>query len=114
MGIINLSYVKDVCGNDREIIAEMIDIFRSQVPEFIREMRSLLEKRRYHELGLIAHKAKSSVAIMGMEELAAALKEFELKAREAEDPESYTLFIDRFEKDTSLALTELNEYMTLS
>lgn len=111
MEIINLSYVKDVCGNDKEIIAEMIDIFRSQIPEFIREMRSLLDNQQYRELGLIAHKAKSSVAIMGMEDLAATLKEFEIKARAEQDIESYPLFIDRFEKDTLSALRQLNDYI---
>ena len=110
MGIINLSYVKDVCGNDREIIAEMIDIFRSQIPEFISEMKLLLKNKQYYELALIAHKAKSSVAIMGMEDLAVALKEFELKARAEQDVENYAVFIVRFEKDTLMALKELNEY----
>jgi HPt (histidine-containing phosphotransfer) domain-containing protein len=111
MEMINLSYVKDVCGNDREIIAEMISIFRSQIPEFVGEMRSLLKNSQYNDLGLLAHKAKSSVAIMGMEDLAVELKRFELKARAGEDPDSYAGFIDRFERDTSVALRELDEYL---
>lgn len=111
MGMINLSYIKDVCGNDREIIAEMISIFRSQIPEFVSEMRSLLKNRQFNDLGLLAHKAKSSVAIMGMEDLAVALKTFELKARAGEETGSYADFIDRFEKDTGVALKELDEYM---
>ena len=111
MDMINLSYVKDVCGHDREIIAEMISIFRSQVPEFVGEMKSLLRNSQYNDLGLLAHKAKSSVAIMGMEDLAAELKRFELKARAGEDTDSYAGFIERFEKDTAIALRELDEYL---
>ena len=38
--------------------------------EIYNEMKSLLAAKNYLHLGLLAHKAKSSVAIMGMKELA--------------------------------------------
>ena len=37
-------------------------------------MKSLLAEKNYNSLGLLAHKAKSSVAIMGMNDLADMLK----------------------------------------
>lgn len=105
---IKTDYLDLVAGGDNGLIKELVDIFASQVGEFHSGMLSLFGQKNYRELGLLAHKAKSSVAIMGMDELAEMLKTFELKAREGEDPESYEAYISRFENDTKCALAELN------
>ena len=105
---IKTDYLDMVAAGDNGLIKELVDIFSSQVDEFYLEMVSLLEHKNYNELGLLAHKAKSSVAIMGMDELASMLKTFELKARAGEDPELYPGFISKFDNDTKHALIELN------
>ncbi len=105
---IKTDYLDMVAGGDAGLIKELVDIFSSQVEEFHHEMVSLLGQKNFTELGLLAHKAKSSVAIMGMDELADMLKTLELKARAGEEPELYAGFISRFENDTKCALAELN------
>ena len=67
---INTEYLEMVTGSDKSITEEIIGIFRQQIVEFGDKMKSLYESRSYAELGQLAHKAKSSVAIMGMENLA--------------------------------------------
>ncbi len=57
--------------------------------KYIREMKSLLVSKNYTSLGLLAHKAKSSVAIMGMNDLAQMLKTFELQAKEGKETHLY-------------------------
>lgn len=109
--LINISYLESVAGGEISIIREIVEIFKTQVPDFISEMRSLLDKKDFHNLGLLAHKAKSSIAIMGMEELALMLKEFEISAREGVNTEKYPLYITRFEKDTEAAIKELDNYL---
>lgn len=111
MKIINVAYIEEVCGGSKEIILEMIDIFRQQVPEFNREMSNLLNHKRYYDLGLLAHKAKSSVAIMGMEDMAVKLKELELKAKAEEEIESYQGYINDFKEQTGIAMEDLDEYI---
>lgn len=108
---INVSYLEEVCGGDKEIITEMINIFRDQIPEFTEEMRLHLEKGNFIELGLIAHKAKSSIAIMGMEDLALKLKELELKSKAGEERERYSWYINNFVEQTGQALEEIEEYL---
>ncbi len=56
-------------------------MFREQVVEIQNEMKDLLAKKDYYSLGLLAHKAKSSVVIMGMNDLGALLKTFELTGK---------------------------------
>ena len=95
-------------GGCPELVKEMIDIFISQIPEFCREMKWFYQKKDFTSLGLLAHKAKSSVAIMGMEELANGLKDFEQKAREGKDSTGYPAFIEHFENECIKAIEELN------
>ena len=89
----DLSYLKSMSGDNQELIHEMIEIFTSQVEEFMVEMQDLLDDDDYEALGKLAHKAKSSVAIMGMNNLAKKLKELESLTqngqRSGEIPGSY-------------------------
>ena len=110
--LINTSYLEEVCAGSKEIIADMISLFRDQVTEFNSELNRLFSEGNYYDLGLLAHKAKSSVAIMGMEELAASLKDFELKAKEGLEPELYPGYIRDFEEQTRIGLEELETYLS--
>ena len=84
----------------------------NQVPEFLSGMRSLLSQEKYYELGLLAHKAKGSVTVLGMEETAKMLKEFELFAKAGEQKEKYIGFIDRFEADATKVVAEVEDYLS--
>ncbi len=109
---INTEYIESVTGGDREIILELVNLFKEQVVEFNSEMKSLFDKKDFYSLGLLAHKAKSSVAILGISELAVMLKTFELEAKEGKNPENYPGYIERFESETRSAISELETYLT--
>jgi HPt (histidine-containing phosphotransfer) domain-containing protein len=84
-------------------------MFKEQVVEFHNEMKLFLEQKNYLSLGMLAHKAKSSVAIMGMSDLATILKTLELQAKEGKEIEKYQSYIDRFKNDTTEAVKELDD-----
>ncbi len=109
---VNLDYLKSMAGDNQDLIAEMAEIFVQQIPEFNKIFDSLYEKEDWYNLGMQAHKAKSSVAIMGMDDLAAMLKDFELLAKEGKSPEKYPEFINRFKEETARAVEELNEIIS--
>jgi HPt (histidine-containing phosphotransfer) domain-containing protein len=109
---INPEYIESVSGGDKETIRELVDLFREQAVEFTSEMKTLLGKKDYYSLGLLAHKAKSSVAIIGMADLAVMLKTFELDAKEGRVIENYTGYIARFESETKSAVEELKKYVS--
>nr|WP_320120183.1 Hpt domain-containing protein [uncultured Marinifilum sp.] len=73
----DLSYLKEMSGNDNSIIEEMIEIFIEQIPEFIVEVSSYFESHDWNGLGAVAHKAKSSVRTMGMEHIGECLEKLE-------------------------------------
>jgi HPt (histidine-containing phosphotransfer) domain-containing protein len=109
--IINTEYLETVSGGDKEIIRELYTIFSEQVPEMVNELETLLSRKDYYSLGMLAHKAKSSVAIMGMTDLALMLKTFEAEGKEGKNIENYESYIVRFEKETGMALKELENYV---
>jgi HPt (histidine-containing phosphotransfer) domain-containing protein len=106
---INTEYLESVSGGDPETICEIVDMFREQVVEIHSEMVNLYNERKYKSLGLLAHKAKSSVSIMGMEELAVLLKTFEVQARDEKEMHLYESYIEKFRTDTAAAITELDD-----
>ncbi len=109
---IKTDYLEMVSGGNREITGELISIFRQQVQEFNEQMATLFKNGKYEEMGLLAHKAKSSVAIMGMEELASLLKEMETMARTGANSNTYSDTLIRFSNDTAEAVKELESYLS--
>lgn len=106
---VDLTYLKNMSAGNKELVLEMIGIFKNQVDEFVSDMYSLYKEGSYEQLGRLAHKAKSSISIMGLNELAKELKSFELKAKAGEQVEDYPAFIKRFELETADAVKELND-----
>ena len=106
---INTEYLEMVAGGDFDLLKELIGMFRDQVFEFNTELKELYGQYDYKALVNLAHKAKSSVAIMGMDSLANMLKTFELEAKDGRNSEKYESYLIRFENDTMHALEELDE-----
>ena len=104
----DLSYLQEMSGGNRELVIEMINIFKSQVVEFASDMEEHLKRNEFELLGKLAHKAKSSVSIMGLNDLAKDLKTLENLAKEGKDPELYPGLVHNFKHTTSEAIEELN------
>jgi HPt (histidine-containing phosphotransfer) domain-containing protein len=107
--LINPEYLNSIAGDDSEMIAEIVGMFKTQSAEIFEEMKVLHSKKEFVHLGMLAHKAKSSVAIVGMNELAAMLKTFELAAKEGKDTNLYESYITKFGEDTVAAVAELED-----
>ena len=98
-------------GGDAAFIREMIDLFREQVDEYKQLMPELLRNKDYDSLSKMAHKAKSSVAVMGMKNVADLLKDLELLASKAEEVDRYESLVNEFLQQSELAVLELkNSY----
>jgi HPt (histidine-containing phosphotransfer) domain-containing protein len=106
---INTEYLDSVSNGDLEIICEIVTMFKEQSVEIYKEMQSHFSAKDYKLLGLLAHKAKSSVLIMGMNDLGLMLKTFELQAREDKESDLYESYILRFKRETEAAITELDD-----
>ena len=107
----NLGYLESMSMGSDEMVNEMIQIFLDQIPEFTEGLADLLNQKDFIALGALAHKAKSSVAVMGMDDLASKLKDLELKAKAGEDQASYPALVDEFLKQIQITESEFKTYL---
>lgn len=105
----DLTYLRNMSAGNKELVVEMIDIFKEQITEFCEGMDNYLKNKEYESLGRLAHKAKSSISIMGLNELADELKKFETLAKAGQEVEKYPIFIQKFKDETFEATQELEE-----
>ena len=109
----DLTYLKGMAGGNVEVVKEMVGLFIEQVAEVSEEMTVCLGNKDWLHLSKLAHKAKSSVSIMGMNELALDLKKLEYNASQGIEQESYTNIVYKFISDCSEAIEELKSYITV-
>ena len=107
--VVDMTYLREMTEGDNDLLKEMFDIFFVQVEEFKEEMNKYFSEKNYDDLAKVAHKAKSSIAIMGMSELADDLKKFELMLKKSEEIDQYPKYISKFENQCQLAVEELKE-----
>jgi len=105
--VTDLTYLKSITNNDPSIIREMIELFIAQVPEFSENLTKYLLTKNYIELGKEAHKAKSSLLVIGMEELGSEMKTLQLLTLENKSQESYPGYVKKFKEQCSKAIEEL-------
>ena len=106
---IDLTYLENMSGGDKDLMKEMIQIFKEQVPEFVDDMRKSLQNSDLKNLAAVAHKAKSTISIIGLVQLIDDLKEFEKDVANNVNKETYILFIDNFEKTCKQAIIQLDQ-----
>jgi HPt (histidine-containing phosphotransfer) domain-containing protein len=104
---LDLSYLENMSGGDKGLMKEMFDIFKEQVPEFVTEMNSCLENEDWKKLASIAHKAKSSIAIIGLNDLTEELKKFENNVIQINNVSGFKSFILHFEETCKQAVIQL-------
>ncbi len=107
MAYTDLNYLKEITGGEPEIVKEMIEMFIEQVAEFKVNMDNYLANKQYIELGKEAHKAKSSVLIVGMEDLGKNLKKLQLLTEANKEVETYPDYVKMFNEQCDAALIEL-------
>jgi hypothetical protein len=73
-------------------------------------MEKHLAEKDYLSLGREAHKAKSSVVIVGMNDLGTKMKELQLLTEKNEKVETYPGFVEEFKLLCLAAVKELEEY----
>ncbi|MCP4309807.1 MAG: Hpt domain-containing protein [Bacteroidetes bacterium] len=107
--ITDLNYLKTMSGGDANFIAEMIALFREQMVEYSELMPRLIREKDFDGLSKTAHKAKSSVGVMGMKGVAELLKELEILAHDEKEQERYESMVDEFLELGHLAVAELEQ-----
>jgi len=112
MAYTDLTYLKEITGGEGEIVREMVEMFLDQIEEFKANFNKHLSDKNWVDLGKEAHKAKSSVLIVGMEELGKNLKKLQLLTEEEKEVETYPSYVQMFMEQCEAAIVELNEELS--
>lgn len=107
---VNLEYMEEISGGDSSFQKDLIQIFLSQIPEFVSNMHQFLSEKKYDLLAKEAHTAKSSVLIFMMEESGSKLKQIQLLAEE-NDIELIPELLSEVETKLEGAQEELSSYL---
>lgn len=65
----DLSYLMQLMDNNAEIVLEVLAIFKSEVPKDMKNLVAHLDNKEWELLGKTAHKLKSSVGNLGLNQL---------------------------------------------
>jgi HPt (histidine-containing phosphotransfer) domain-containing protein len=96
--MMNLNYLKEIAGNDKEFLHEVVESFLLQIPQFCNNMKNYDHSCQYDLLSKEAHTAKSSAVLFGLDDLTCLLKELQESAGKQEMVEAYAELIDRIEE----------------
>lgn len=106
---INLDYLNEMSGGDRNMILEMISIYITEVPGYVSRMKEYLKSGNIEALGKLAHKAKASASIMGATKLAEDLRELEQLAKDGEKVNLYGDYVKRIAEQFNFSIEELKK-----
>lgn len=80
---LELDMLKENFGNDPETFVQIMDIFLQEIPEDVALLKTKFESKQIKNIGLVAHKIKSSYRLLGMEVETLLLQELETGAKNA-------------------------------
>lgn len=112
MTYINLEYLHEITDGEKPIIRVILEMFNTQVPEFIQNLNRFYQAGDYNSLGREAHKAKSSLQIVGMTDLENDMKILIKKTAEGTDVLTYPDHIRNFEIQCNGAVAEIDAVLS--
>jgi HPt (histidine-containing phosphotransfer) domain-containing protein len=104
----DLRFLKELSNGNQKMIRGMVEIFGEQVIEFKEAFDQAYNSKDWKKISFTAHKAKSSVKVMGMEKTATILDKLEKDALEGVNIDQYFTYIKQIEQDLNEAMDELN------
>ncbi|MDA3819720.1 MAG: Hpt domain-containing protein [Candidatus Delongbacteria bacterium] len=98
-------------GFDPEVMQMMFDVFKKHYPDYFKEASECIERKDWANFGLVVHRAKSAVAIMGMEEIENELEEIEQQAVQGKNTDIYASHLDNILKKVKTGVEQIQQYV---
>lgn len=108
---ISFKYFDEITFGDKNLMKEFIEIFEEQIPEFVNDFKEALANQDYIKIAAVAHKAKSTISVFGMQKWEEQLKDIQTKIHQNIIPENIDLLFLQFEKDAYETLQIFKKYV---
>ena len=66
---VDLTYLNEISGGDQEFIEDILKTFLEEMPKDMEEMETAIGSNNFTLIGKVAHKTKSTLHTVGLEEL---------------------------------------------
>jgi HPt (histidine-containing phosphotransfer) domain-containing protein len=108
---INLDYLHQLSGNDKEFEKQILQQFILQTPEELNRLKQAIDENDFDKIRRMAHSLKSTVGYVGLaEELNPALDRMEKKA-EVEEGEKMLEDYEQVQKMCAAAIEEVQSIL---
>jgi HPt (histidine-containing phosphotransfer) domain-containing protein len=91
----NLSYLMQLMDNNAEIVLEVLAIFKTEVPKDMANLELHLKNKEWEMLGKTAHKLKSSVGNLGLNQLRDLFFFLEQNGKESTNLEKLPAYVNQ-------------------
>lgn len=108
--LLNFEYIESVAQNDADLKNELLHLFIKQLSETKTHLNKYLAEKNYDMLSAVAHKAKSSVAMFGIEALRKDMEQLESDTRERKNKENYLKIVENFNLLSEQILEEMKNF----
>ncbi len=92
-------------------VAEVVELFVSEVPIAVRALRAAAERRNPEEVGRLAHSLASTCSALGIGSVASRLRELEHHAHQAQ-PRDVVRLIEDLDARLGPAVSQLRDLVT--
>jgi HPt (histidine-containing phosphotransfer) domain-containing protein len=91
----DLSYLMQLMDHNAEIVLEVLAIFKIEVPKDMQNLENHLHHKEWVMLGKTAHKLKSSVGNLGLNELRDLFLYIEQNGKEATNLDKIPVYVNK-------------------
>ena len=77
MAITNLDLLKEYASGDVNFMLELLSIYKNETPKAIEQIKFHTGQQNWSELKMVIHKLKSSVSMLGINQLAHTISKME-------------------------------------
>lgn len=105
--LFDLSYLNQVFQGNQEMIHNIIQLFLEQVPQYIEEMEDCVVRNDLISLHPLAHKAKSSIAMLGLRSMEKRIVEIETNSKQHHNLEGLPSLVHEVKSECNLVNEQL-------
>ncbi len=107
----DLSYLNQVFQGNREMIHNIIKLFLQQVPNYIDEMEECVRKNEPLSLHPLAHKAKSSISMLGIKDMEIDILQIEQDSKHLRNLDGLPALVSRVRENCNIVYQQLSEQL---
>lgn len=105
--LFDLSYLNQIFQGNKEMISNIITLFLEQVPGYIDEMKACVERDDLLSLHPLAHKAKSSIAMLGIKTMESKILKIEFDSKNQQNLDELPGLVNLVSSDCIIVLDQL-------